>query len=91
MDLQELRQRIDQIDDVLIDLFQRRMDVSAEIARHKQRHNLPVHDPARERQKLHDLYGKVAETHKDYITALYSLIFELSRAEQERILNSEVI
>ena len=85
MDLQELRGRIDEIDNNLVDLFQQRMDVSAEIARYKQRHNLPVHDPARERQKLHDLCGKTEEG--SYITALYSLIFELSRAEQERILN----
>jgi len=50
-----------------------------------------VYDPVREQQKLHELSGKVEEGRKEYITALYSLIFELSRAEQERILNSEVI
>ena len=87
MDLQELRQKIDEIDDGLVDLFQRRMDVSAEIARHKQENKLPVYDPARERQKLHDLSGKVKEGREAYVTALYSLLFELSRADQERILN----
>ena len=86
MDLQELRQKIDEIDDGLVDLFQKRMDVSAEIARHKQEQNLPVHDPARERQKLYDLSGKVKEGRESYVTALYSLLFELSRTEQERIL-----
>ena len=91
MELQELRRRIDEIDNNLVDLFQRRMDVSVEIIRYKQQNNLPVYDPVREQQKLHDLSGKVEEGRKEYITALYSLIFELSRAEQERILNSEVI
>ena len=88
MDLQELRQQIDRIDNSLVDLFQKRMDVSAEIARYKQDQNLPVHDPDRERQKLHELSGKVKEGRKAYITALYSLLFELSRAEQERIMNT---
>ena len=87
MDLRELRGRIDEIDDGLVDLFQRRMDVSAEIALHKRQNNLPVYDPARERQKLYDLSGKAGESREAYITALYSLIFELSRADQERILN----
>ena len=91
MDLQELRQKIDEIDDSLVDLFQRRMDVSAEIAQYKQEHNLPVYDPARERQKLHNLSGRVKEGREAYVTALYSLLFELSRAEQERILNRNIV
>ncbi|MCL2066549.1 MAG: chorismate mutase [Treponema sp.] len=87
MHLQDLRKKIDEIDEGLVDLFQQRMDVSAEIARHKQENNLPVYDPARERQKLHDLSGKVKEGRQAHITALYSLLFDLSRAEQERILS----
>jgi len=50
---------------------------------------LPSHDPVRERQKLYDMTGKVAEERKSHITALYSLLFELSRSEQEQILNPE--
>ena len=87
MDMQELRQRIDEIDNGLVDLFQRRMDVSAEIALYKQENNIPIHDPARERQKLYELSDKVKEDRQAYVTALYSLLFELSRADQERILN----
>ena len=88
MDMQDFRKRIDEIDKGLVDLFQQRMDVSAEIAQYKREHNLPVYDPARERQKLHDLAGSVKEDHEAYVKALYSLIFELSRAEQEQILKS---
>jgi chorismate mutase/prephenate dehydratase len=87
MDLQELRKQIDEIDDGLVRLFQQRMDVSAEIARFKKENNLPVHDPAREREKLYDLSFKVNQGRESYITALYYLLFELSRADQERILN----
>jgi len=88
MDLQDSRQQIDKIDDDLVRLFQQRMDVSAEIAQYKKNNNLPVYAPERERQKLYDLSGKAADR-AAYITALYSLIFELSRADQERILNPE--
>jgi chorismate mutase/prephenate dehydratase len=87
MDLEELRQRIDGIDNDFVRLFQQRLEVSAEIARYKKQNNLPIHDPARERQKLFDLTQNAEPGRESYITALYSLLFELSRAEQEKILN----
>ena len=86
MGLDDLRQKIDAIDRDLVDLFQRRMDLSAEIARYKQEHNLPIHDPAREEQKLRDLSALDIKGREASLCALYCLIFELSRAEQEQIL-----
>ena len=88
MDLQSLRIKIDKIDDAIVDLFQKRMDISGEVALYKIENNLPVFDPVREQQKLQEISGKVHKGMEDYITALYSLIFELSRSEQERIINS---
>ena len=85
MNLQDLRSKIDKIDDQLVKLFQQRMDASAEIARYKLENNLPIYDPARERDKLYDVSGKVEEDRKSYVTALYSLLFDLSRADQMRI------
>jgi len=84
MDLLELRQRIDEIDNELLQLFMRRMDISAEISLYKKQNNIPVHDPERERQVLHNLSHKVTQEREPYVIALYSLLFELSRAEQER-------
>lgn len=91
MNLQDLREKIDNIDDELIRLFEQRMDISVEIAGYKQQNNIPVYDPARERQKLYDISGKVGEGRIAYITALYSLLFQLSRADQERILCPESV
>jgi chorismate mutase/prephenate dehydratase len=87
MDLQDLRQKIDEIDDELVRLFGQRMDVSAEIAQYKRQNNIPVFDPERERQKLYDLSAKVSKGREAYVIELYSLLFDLSRANQERILN----
>jgi len=88
MELAELRMQIDAIDGELIRLFERRMEVAAEIAKYKQRNGLPVLDPEREKQKLVDLTGKVKNGHEDYISALFSLLFEISRAEQQAIMKS---
>ena len=90
MDLQDLRSRIDIIDDELIRLFERRMDVSAEIARCKKRHNIPVRDSAREQEILGQIAGKVSEGRESSIAALYSLLFELSRTEQNKIIGEEL-
>jgi chorismate mutase/prephenate dehydratase len=87
MDLDELRKKMDGVDNDLVRLFQQRMDISAEIAVYKHQNNLSIHDPARERQKLFDLSDKMDAGRESYITALYYLLFELSRAEQERIIN----
>ena len=83
MDLTELRQKIDNIDDDLVRLFEQRMEVSGEIARYKLVHNLPVYDPVREQKKLQDISLKVKKENKTYISALYTLLFELSRTYQE--------
>jgi len=91
MDINELRQKIDKIDDKLVRLFEQRMEVSSELAQYKLIHNLPVHDPSREQQKINDLSLKVKQENKKYISALYILLFELSRANQERIINSITI
>jgi chorismate mutase/prephenate dehydratase len=91
MDLQKLREQIDEIDSELIELFLQRMDISAQIAQYKQKHGIAVYDPAREREILSRLSSKAKKGREDSVAALYSLLFELSRAEQEKILDSEVI
>ncbi|MCL2095812.1 MAG: chorismate mutase [Oscillospiraceae bacterium] len=86
MDLNKLREEIDKIDNDLVKLFERRMDICVEVARYKQKNNIPVFDPERERLKTEDLSGKIAENRSDYIRELYSLIFKLSRDEQNYII-----
>ena len=87
--LNSLRQKLDKIDDELIRLFEQRMEVTEEIARFKLVHNLPVYDPAREQQKIQELSQKVKKGREANVSALYSLLFKLSRADQEQIINKE--
>jgi len=89
MDINELRAKIDEVDDELVACFKRRMDISAQIAEDKLKTGRPVHDPERERQKLFDVAGKVGEGMRTYATALYSTLFELSQSYQERLLHPE--
>ena len=88
MDLNQYRQRIDEIDDQMVRLFAQRMEVAAGIAAYKKENNLPVLDMRREREKLLQIAEKTPEGLKDYAVSLYSLIFELSRSSQNRLLGT---
>ena len=91
MDLKELRNEIDKIDDELVKLFVRRMEIAAQVAAYKKENNLPIFVPARESEKLADIADKAGPEMADYAKSLYMLLFELSRAHQSKLIeNSEV-
>ena len=84
MDLQDLRQEIDAIDEELVKLFLRRMEVSAQVADYKKANDLPIFVPAREREKLRDVAKQAGADMANYTKVLYSMIFELSRSYQSK-------
>ena len=86
MDLNDYRRQIDEIDTQLLALFAQRMEVAAAIAAYKKEHDLPVLDSSREQEKLLDVAAKTPDDLKDYAVSLYSLLFELSRGYQNRVL-----
>ena len=89
MELIDYRKQIDEIDDQILSLFTQRMDLVAEIAAYKQENSLPVLDIRREKEKLQALEAKSPEELGDYTVSLFSLIMELSRCRQNRILHKE--
>ena len=89
MELGDYRAQIDEIDHKLVELFAKRMDVAAGIAAYKKEHGLPVLDPVREREKLQKTVQSAPEALRDYTASLYSLLFELSRCYQNRLLGGD--
>lgn len=89
MDIQTLRNEIDTIDSEIVKLFNRRMEAVEQIAAYKKQNNLPIYDSERERQlfdKVATLAGEKTET---YIRTLYSVITDLSRSYQGKIINGK--
>lgn len=82
MNLQELRTKIDEIDQEMTRLFEARMDVASEIAAYKRANNLPVLDAGRERDKLAEIAESSRADLQTYAQMLYSTLFELSRSYQ---------
>lgn len=84
MELNELRQQIDEIDGRMLELFCKRMEVSRHIAECKKSSGRPVYDPVREREKLVQIAEASGEDMREYSTILWSLLMDLSKTCQER-------
>ncbi|MBE5801333.1 MAG: bifunctional chorismate mutase/prephenate dehydratase [Clostridiales bacterium] len=88
MSMEELRQQINDIDSRLVKDFDERMKVALEIAKYKKENNLPVLDPAREREVINRQTACVDESMAMYVKLLYNTIFDISRSYQQRYLTS---
>ena len=61
MELSEIREKIDAVDEQLLDLFLQRMDLSDEVAAYKNAHHLPILNKERERAILAKVTEKSGE------------------------------
>lgn len=81
-ELQSLRRDIDAIDRELIELFRRRMDVTAQVGEYKRAHGIPVLDQERERQVLQSKGELAGEELRPAAVTLFQTIMALSRRQQ---------
>ena len=86
MELSEIRAQIDAIDEGLVTLFTKRMELAALVAAYKKANNMPIYVPEREQLILQNLVQSTDPALSDYVQNLYLKIFELSRAYQEKCL-----
>lgn len=86
MNIEELRQQIDDIDASLISLFEKRLDVAAQIALYKAEHELPILDEKREREKLSDISSRCRAGLCGEISELFSQVMRISRRYQQRVM-----
>ena len=84
MELENLRNEIDQIDRELVKLFVQRMQISEQVADIKKDQNLPIYVPARERDILQKVADLAGPNMANYTRVLYSMMFELSRSYQSK-------
>lgn len=89
MDITDLRTEIDAVDSQIAELLAQRMDISRRIAEWKKAAGRPALDTRREREKLNALTSACREDMAQPLRVVYSLLFELSRAEQNKLLAPE--
>jgi len=90
MELGQLRASIDDIDKQIVNLFEKRMDVSKEIALAKKNKGLDIFDPKREEEKLSSIEALAEnEEYRPYLKELYINLFDYSKELQRKVTDSE--
>ena len=81
-ELSDLRQRIDEIDSQIFQLFAERTMVAEDVAAYKRESGMRIFDPVRERAKVADAAERVPEDLATYAQVMMELLMEASRARQ---------
>ncbi|NLL49950.1 MAG: chorismate synthase [Eubacteriaceae bacterium] len=81
--LEDMRKEIDEIDGMMAELFNCRMNLSAKIGKLKQKNRQNIKDDNREKVVLQRVMARLEEQNKPYGAAYIEKIMELSRRKQE--------
>lgn len=84
LDLNKIRQDINDTDKQIVELFRRRMELSADVAEYKKAHDLPVLDAARERALLARIAEMAGEEYETYALTLYHTLMDVSKSYQHK-------
>ena len=88
MSLEELRLKIDEVDNQLIKLYEDRLEIAEGIAKAKLEIGKEVFDPEREKLKLEVVRNKTSrEENKDGVEALFRFLMDESKKRQQEVIN----
>lgn len=82
MDLEKTRAEIDQIDDQIAKLFNKRMNLVDDVVKAKKEQNKSVNDPERENKIVLRVTEQVDDDKQVYLKRVFETIFETSKAYQ---------
>lgn len=91
MNLEQLREEIDDVDSRILELFRERMALSSEIARVKKNNGLAILDIDREKAKLNRIAKNVEDELSGFYSKLYLTLADLSKEYQSKLFNVESI
>lgn len=81
--LEELRVKLDEIDDQIVNLYEQRMEICAHVGEYKIQTGKKVLDRQREKEKLENVAGKASNPfNKKGVTELYEQLMSMSRKLQ---------
>ncbi|WP_353096005.1 chorismate mutase [Tissierella praeacuta] len=86
-DLKQLRDRIDEIDEKLVNLFEERMETVLKVADYKKKNNIPILNTNREKEVI--TKNKLRLKNNDFEDSLESFfihLMNLSKEEQKKII-----
>ena len=89
MKIEDLRNKIDNIDDELVSLLKERLSVASEIAKYKKENGLNVLDKTRERELINKVTEKAGKEYESETRAFFNDLMGISRGYQSRLLKEK--
>lgn len=89
-DLNQCRKEIDEIDKEIVALFEKRMDISINVAEYKKENNLPILNAKREEQVIKkNVESLKNEEYANVAKKFFINMMELSRSVQDKFISTE--
>lgn len=86
-ELEKCRKEIDEIDQQLIELFERRLNVAVKVAEYKAENNLPIYNGERESQVISNNVHRLKDDRYEILARRFFIgIMELSRELQKEVI-----
>ena len=83
-DLNELRGKLDEIDNSILDLFEERIATCREIGNIKRENGVDVYVPAREEEKFQALEEVAGFESRPYVRELFTTLMDISKVHQKK-------
>ena len=85
LNLDVIRKEISAINDEILPLFLRRMELSAQVARYKKAHGLPTLDRKREEAILQKVADNSSDDMREYALEFFKKMMDLSKQYQDTL------
>lgn len=86
MKIEDLRNKIDNIDDELVSLLKERLFVASEIAKYKKENGINILDKTRERELINKVTEKAGAEYESETRAFFNDLMGISRAYQSKLI-----
>ena len=85
LNLDVIRKEISEINDEMLALFVKRMELSAQVARYKKANGLPTLDRKREEAILQKVADNTVDEYRQYALRFFRTMMDLSKEYQETL------
>ena len=89
MELEQARNKIDEVDKEIVELLCKRLELCNKVAKYKFEHELPVLDKEREKQKMSELRTCTDIEFMPYINEIFKEIMNVSKMYQKDMMPNE--
>ena len=90
MDLSSLRSEIDGIDNQILELFKRRMEINIDVANYKQANNMQIFQQGRENQVIDRVKSNSPDWLKNGTESLFLQIMDIGKSIQQQTLYKDI-